>query len=253
MKVAAVQYAPKFKDADANIKTMTVLVRAAASHGAKLIVLPELATSGYSFMSVEEARPFAEVLTEPKHEGAGDRKTNSMGAMTDLASELDVAIAWGLVEEDPGTRSLYNSQVLTLPSGQWVSYRKINRWGNDLIWAKKGDKSPPIVEHQGKRIGLLICRDIRDKEASSADDIYEPGDADIIAYSSNFGDGGFPAVSWVDFAEDNKVWVVVSNRYGQERNNDFGEGGICVISPAGDISCDGLTWNQPCVVYASVP
>jgi predicted amidohydrolase len=176
----------------------------------------------------------------------------SMTVMGALAKKYQVAIAWGVLEKDFRSGKLYNSQVLMLPAQTFVSVSKLNRWGNDFLWAEAGTSSPPIVDFMGKRIGLLICRDIRNK-SSGFTDFYEKGDADIVCFSSNFGDGGFPSTTWMDFAIDNKVWLIVSNRYGQETCNNFGEGGICVIAPSGKVYCDGLQWDAPCIVYADIP
>jgi predicted amidohydrolase len=139
--------------------------------------------------------------------------------------------------------------VLALPNGDLSFYAKVNRFANDFLWAEKGTKSPPVVDFQGRKVGLLICRDVRDK-APEWEEFYEPGDADIVAFSSNWGGGGFPATSWVTFAESNRTWLVVANRYGKEANNDFGEGGVCVVSPKGKIFCEGIKWGKPCIVYA---
>lgn len=248
MKVAVTQFAPVFKSYVENVQTAASLVTQAIKGGANLVVLPELCTTGYSFLSKDEAEPFAEVLGEPIQTG----HINSMTVMMGLAKRLNVAIAWGLVRKEAGTGELYNSQALVFPDGSWTSYDKINPWGNDFIWATEGRASPPIVAYLGRKIGLLICRDVRDK-APAWKDFYESGDADIVCFSSNFGDGGFPAVNWVEFAKGNKVWFAVSNRYGKEENNNFGEGGICVIEPSGKVHCDGLRWNQPCIVYADIP
>jgi predicted amidohydrolase len=162
-----------------------------------------------------------------------------------------MAIAWGFVEKDAGTSKLYNSQALVLPNGRYTTYAKVNRWGQDFIWASKGTASPPVIDYLGKKVGLLICRDVRDK-SPALDDFYEPGDANIVAFSTNWGDGGFPSNNWVSFAMNNKVWLIVANRYGREANNDFGEGGPCIISPKGEVHCEGLVWSQPCIVYAEV-
>lgn len=240
MRVAAVQFAPAFKEPTANLSQAAQMVMQAAKAGAQLIVLPELCTTGYSFQSVEEAFPFAEVLTD---------RGGSMAAMSQLANELKVAIAWGLVERDPESGDLYNSQVLMLPGSDWWSYRKVNLWANDFIWAKEGDGSPSVIPFGGKKVGLLICRDVRDK-SDTLSDFYEPGDADVVCLSANWGNGGFPATGWMKFARDNKTTLVVGNRYGQERNNDFGEGGVCVIGPKGKVYCEGLKWSGPCIVYA---
>jgi len=244
VKVAAIQLAPTFKAVDENIRTAAGLVAMAASAGAQLVVLPELCTTGYSFMSKAEAEPLAEVL---RPEGGG----RSFTTFQRLAAQLHVGVAWGVMERDPGTGKLYNAQCLVLSDGQYTSYRKVNLWGQDHIWATEGTGSPPILDFIGKKVGLLICRDIRDKSAN-IDDFYERGDADIVCFSTNWGDGGFPAVNWVTFAKKNKCWLVVANRYGQEANNNFGEGGTCVISPEGEIRCEGLVWSQACIVYAEV-
>lgn len=259
MKVAAVQFAPVFKDPKANIQQGLKLVSEAAQQGARLVVLPELCTTGYSFMSVEEAEPYAEIFSQKDPRGAQalvepplPNAPHSFTMFRLLSKSLKVAIAWGVMEKDPGTGKLHNAQAIVLPNGRWVSYRKVNLWGNDFIWATEGAGSPPILEFEDKKIGLLICRDVRDK-APAWEELYEPGDADIVAFSSNWGDGGFPSVNWVKFAKENQVFLVVGNRYGQEGPNNFGEGGVCVIEPCGKIHCQGLIWNKPCIVYADVP
>lgn len=248
MKVAAVQFAPAFKERDQNIREGARLIVEAARNGAHLVVLPELCTTGFSFMNEEEAREHAEQISDWQRAGG----PTSMEMFGGMARRLNVAIAWGVLEQDYGTGTLYNSQVLVLPSGQFISYRKVNLWGNDYLWAKAGTASPPITDYLGKKVGLLICRDVRDK-APAMDELYEKGDADIVCFSSNFGDGGFPSGHWVEFAKDNSAYLIVSNRYGQEANNNFGEGGICVIEPSGKVHCDGVVWNAPCIVYAEVP
>jgi predicted amidohydrolase len=253
MRIAAVQFRPEFsgpgdsfspnsKNRERNIQTLVELGTEAARGGAELIVFPELATTGYSFMSVAEAESQAEIV---------QARRGSVGAMLALAKRLGVGFVWGLVEKSPIVGKLHNSQVMALPDGTLVSYAKVNRWGQDLIWADEGVDSPPIVAFRGFNVGLLICRDIKDS-GSGLDDFYEPGDADIVAFSTNWGNGAFPSNRWVNFAKSNNTWLVVANRYGKEANNDFGEGGSCVVSPNGKVHCEGLRWSSPCIVYADI-
>lgn len=249
MRLAAVQFAPKFKAIDENLATARALVEEAVRNGAKLIVLPELCTTGYSFMSEADAAPYAEMISS--HMRAGSPK--SMAVFGDLARKHDVAIAFGVMEQDFGNGSkLYNSQVLILPNQEFWVNRKLNAWGNDYLWATEGTANPPIGEWMGKNIGMLICADVRGK-SDKIEEFYEAGDADIVCFSANWGDGGFPAGKWVRFAKDNRCTFVVSNRYGREANNNFGEGGICIIDPTGKVHCEGLRWNEPCVVYFDAP
>lgn len=247
MRVAAIQFAPGFKEKQKNLQRLALLVGQAAAGGAKLIVMPELATTGYSYMTKAEAELDAEVL--------GENPGTSFRIMQALASKHDVHLVWGMVEKDFGSGKLYNSQVYLEPTGYFESYRKINRWGNDYLWASSGKENPPVIRAEGLgglRVGLLICRDVRDKVNDSWSNLYSAGDADVVAFSSNWGDGGFPAVSWMDFASDNRCHFIVSNRYGQEGPNNFGEGGSCIISPDGEVSCQGLIWSQDCIVFGDV-
>lgn len=266
MKCAAIQFAPEFKRPRENLLKAGRLVVEAAKNGAKLVVLPELMTTGYSFLSPEEAEPFAEVPSLIKQEDPLSlaRMGWSIGHMGLLASKLGVKIVWGFVEKDTGTNKIYNSQAFiewdpadkSVAGAYVATYRKINRWGNDFIWASSGESNPPVVrtviDGQEWKIGLLICRDVRDKKNDKWNSFYEPGDADVVAFSANWGDGGFPAVSWMDFVEENKATIIVSNRYGKETCNNFGEGGTCVIETNGKVHCSGLKWNEDCIVYADI-
>ena len=241
MLTAAIQFAPVFREPEGNLRVAAEMVTRAASEGAKLVVLPEMCTTGYSFMSRAAAEPFAEVFESGR----------SFQVFHELAIKLDVGVAWGFMRREPGTGQLFNSQGLVLPNGRFAFYDKINHWGQDHIWAAEGTGSPPILNYLGSKVGLLICRDVRDK-APAWDEFYEPGDADVVVFSTNWGDGGFPSVKWVTFARQNKCWLVVGNRYGREANNNFGEGGPCVISPEGEVHCEGLVWSQPCTVFAEL-
>jgi len=180
----------------------------------------------------------------------------TMRVMRKLAEGFGVHLVWGMVEEDPGTKLLHNTQVLLSPDGYFTSYRKINRWGNDFLWAAPGQTNPPVsrlkIGGQEVKVGLLVCRDIRDKKDDKWNDFYEKGDADIVCLSANWGNGGFPAVAWMDFVEDNGASLIISNRYGKETCNDFGEGGICLIGTDGLVQTEGLRWDRDCIVVGDL-
>lgn len=264
LRVAAVQMAPIWGDKQASLSKAAMLVKKAAGKGAQLVVLPELCVVGYSHMSRRAAEPLAEdVWAFRSEEGKVPSPPTSMAVMHALARKLKVTIVWGLIEKDPGTGDLYNSQVFMDPSGYYTSTRKVNPYGNDYLWATKGISNPPIVQKAGpfketdgsfrsRKVGLLICRDIRNKVDDTWTSFYQPGEADIVCFSSNWGDGGFPSSTWVDFATENKTTLIVSNRYGQEQNNNFGAGGSCIITPDGKVHIDGLKFWSDCIVTAEV-
>lgn len=252
MRVAAVQFKPKLKDPRTNLQRMVELATQAAEKGARLVVFPELAVSGYSFMSKQDAEGFAETLQNP---GQGARSP-SLVIMRALARKLDIHLIWGVLERSVGTDNLFNSQVLMCPDGEFETYSKINLFANDFLYVTSGKRNPPIrnivVDGSPYKVGLLICRDIRDRATDNGPSFYEPGDADIVCLSSSWGDGGFPATSWIEFAKTNRTNLLVSNRYGQELNNNFGEGGICLIRPTGAVDCAGLEWSKDCIVFGDV-
>ncbi len=258
MKIAVLQFAPRWGDKATNLRNLVDLMVRAAKAGAKVVCAPELATTGYSFQGVSDARGVAEVI-HPTEPGAMTLKL-----MQSLAKQLRVYLSWGMVEVGIGTGNLHNSQVLVAPDGTWVSYAKICLWGDDLLWATEGRSNPPIMRTiiDGKewKIGLLICRDVRDKKDDHWDSFYQKGDADLVLMASNWGEGGFPATAWMDFVKDNNTALCVANRYGEEgpKPNKFGGGGSCIITPKNDkdhpngVHCDGLLWNQDCIIYADV-
>lgn len=243
---------PILKDRVGNLRRAAVLVKRAAAAGAKLIVLPELCTTGYSFMSREDAEPFAETLTFP----TDPQQYSSLAVFRALARRYDTHIVWGVMERSAATGNLFNSQVLMCPDGSFETYAKICPYGNDYIWATMGCSNPPIrrvtVDGVERRLGLLVCRDVRDKKDDNWKSFYEPGDADIVCLSANWGRGAFPAHAWIDFARDNRTTLVVSNRYGLEVPNDFGFGGVCIVYQDGRVHCQGLLWEKDCIVYGEV-
>jgi len=255
MLVAAIQFCPSFKEVRRNLQKLVSLVMQAGEERAKITVLPELCLTGYSFMSKKEAESFAEIINDFKPQNKGN-PNSSMDVFYALAHKYDMHIVWGLVEKDNGSKNLFNSQVLMCPDGSFETYRKINRFSADFLWASEGRANPPIrkIKVNGKtyKVGLLICRDVRDKKDDTWKSFYEKGDADIVVASTNWGRGAFPANAWMDFVKENDTTLIISNRYGKETPHDFGDGGVCVISSDQKVQCEGLVWNQDCIVFGQI-
>ncbi len=62
VRVACIQMEPRFGDTATNVAHSVELIERAADGGAKLIVLPELANTGYVFETREEAFALAETI-----------------------------------------------------------------------------------------------------------------------------------------------------------------------------------------------
>ena len=64
-RVAAIQFEPTLGEKEKNVARLLQLVEEAATHDAKLIVLPEIATTGYCWQSRAEIAPHVEPIPGP--------------------------------------------------------------------------------------------------------------------------------------------------------------------------------------------
>jgi len=202
MRIAALQFAPRRARPDANLARMRELVR---SVEADLIVLPELAASGYFFTSPEEARSCGE------RPGAGP----STAWMLETASRKNAVVIGGFLEDDG--RNLYNAALIATPNGAAHVYRKTHLFYREREVFAPGDTGFFVVEWGGVRIGTMICYDWRFPEASRSLALLG---ADVIAHPSNLvaaADVWGPTMS--TRALENKVIVVTANRHGSEQHD----------------------------------
>lgn len=169
--VAAVQCYSRFGDPQGNRKKLVRLVRRAASRGAKIVVLPETAVTGYLSADLKRTwqtggRTTSEGLkgVDPK-DAAETVPGASTKAFGKLADKLNIYLTVPLLEVDRKSGLYYNTSVLMGPDGRMlIHYRKRDPWP----WAERGWSSPgnlgnPVVETPFGRLGLLICYDIHDQ------------------------------------------------------------------------------------------
>src|SRR5215467_13375596 len=105
-RVAAIQYEPALGQKEKNVGDLLRLVEEAAQQGARLVVLPEMATTGYCWDDRAEIAPHVEPIPGPTTE-----------RFQQLAADYDCYIAIGLAEVDPATDVYYNSLALVGPQG----------------------------------------------------------------------------------------------------------------------------------------
>lgn len=145
--IACIQFEPKIGEVAANLDAIEEQVRKAHANGARLIVLPELADSGYVFDSAEELARLAQPIPEGQ----------SAQRLIALAAELDVHIVSGLAEIADGT--FYNSAMLCGPEGYIGTYRKMHLWYRENLFFEKGDLGLPVFDTPLGKIGIAICYD----------------------------------------------------------------------------------------------
>lgn len=239
--VAAVQLSPAVLDVRANLKDAQAMAFEAAAKGASVVVLPELAISGFTLRNSREA---AEVCQT--------KDGYQTQALAEVARKFGCHIVFGYVESSEG--KLYNSAATIGPLGVLESNaRKHNLYGNDYLWATPSDNIPETVITSAGRLGVLICRDVMNKYRDSYDfnaeqKFYRKGDADSIALLSNMQpDKAFPDSVWMEFVESNKNNLIISSRVGTERDLTF-KGGSCIVDKTGNLWSNGSNFDSPAVV-----
>src|SRR5438105_6394914 len=116
-RAAAIQYEPTLGEKEKNVCELLRLVEEAAKHEARLIVLPEMATTGYCWESRAEVAPHVEPIPGPTTE-----------RFQQLATRYGCYIVVSLAEVDPTTDVYYNSMALLGPDGLVGTYRKIHSY-----------------------------------------------------------------------------------------------------------------------------
>jgi predicted amidohydrolase len=217
--VAGIQFDPKIGLVRENRVRILSLIDEVAAQGAKLIVFPECALSGYVFDDIDEARMASERVPGP-----------STQAIAGTCKELGVYAIVGMLEDAGET--IYNSAVLCGPEGLVGVYRKTHLpfLGVDMMTGPGPD--PYRVFHTPiGRIGMLICYDLRFPEAARC--LALEG-ADIIAVPTNWPQGADTAPDFVAPARavENRVFVAAVNRAGEERGASF-IGKSQIVDPSG--------------------
>ncbi|MGE8656454.1 MAG: nitrilase family protein [Achromobacter sp.] len=212
--VASVQTAPVMGDVAANVARSIELVEQAAAQGARLVVLPELANTGYMFASRAEAHALAEAVPD----GPSSR------AWIALAQRLGIYLVAGIAERSGG--KLYNAAVIAGPDGYLGTYRKLHLWGDENLFFEPGDLGLPVFHTELGTLGVAICYDGWFPEVYR---LLALRGADIVAVPTNWvpmpgqtPDG--PAMAHalaIAGAHSNGLTLVCADRVGVERGQPF--------------------------------
>lgn len=223
MKVAAVQHDIAWEDRDATFARLRPQIAAAAGTGARIVLLTEMFSTGFSMRTDRTAEP----------EGGPSSQF--------LAAEAAAHGVWlgGSCPEvaAPGERP-YNTFVLAGPDGTQHRYRKIHRFaygGEDRSFSA-GDKRV-TVEVEGVRVSLFVCYDLR-----FADDWWAVApDTDAYLCVANWPDTR--RRHWqallVARAVENQAYVIGCNRVGRGGGKLDYAGDSAIVDPMGEVLASG--------------
>lgn len=224
LRIAACQAKLQCEDVSANINHTLELINTATDSGAELVVLPELANSGYKFKSKEE---LTDVISG----------TDAVSEWREKSAQKRCVIIAGYSEVEGG--AAYNRSII-IDNGKIVhTYTKLHLWNTEKDIFTPGVKAPEVIQTSVGRITTLICYDMEFPELVR---ILALQGAQLIAapvnWPSNFqsqnSQGAFSAelVRVMAAASTNRIWVAVADRSGLERGTDWLESSA-VVDPNG--------------------
>jgi predicted amidohydrolase len=244
VRVCGVQTDPGLGETDANAEVIRDRMSEAASGGARLVVFPEAALTGYVFDSREQAL-----------EGAVEAESPAVRSVRDACRELGVWTVFGAIERfrsgaGPDRDRLYNTAFLSSPSGELHRYRKVHTLclGVDRF-TTPGDEGFRVWELPFGRVGLNICYDGSFPESARALKLLG---AQLIVLPTNWPDLYLKTEQIRLRALENHVNYIAVNRVGTERGVVF-PGGSVAAGPRGELLAEGGSEPLSFVVEMDLP
>jgi predicted amidohydrolase len=245
VRVAAVQLASG-PETEENIERATMLVRRAASEGARYVQLPEYfnyrgPTSRYH--SVAEPVPGA--------------TTSRLGA---VARDLGITLHIGsLFEEAPGSEKSFNTSVVIAPNGEVIAtYRKVHLFDVNVPGGVEHRESRNIApgdrlvvaEAEGFSLGMSVCFDVRFPELYRA--LCLAG-ATVLAVPSSFA-VATGRVHWATLlrarAIENEAYVIAAAQAGTTSEGVSSYGHSMIIDPWGEVLAESTLDGEDVLVAA---
>jgi predicted amidohydrolase len=224
VKVATCQLELQIGELDANRAAAAAAITAAASQGAKIVVVPELTPSGYVFATAAEARALGEPADGP-----------TARQWTGLAAEHDLIVIGGFAElAADGT--LCNSAMLVDAGGVRAVYRKAHLWDAEADFFVPGDQPPPVIDTRYGRLSMMVCYDVEFPEWVRLPAL---AGADLLAVPTNWPAEPIPAgerpmvtVNVQAAAFTNRMFIAAACRAADERGVSW-VGGSIIAGPDG--------------------
>jgi len=218
------QLAPVIADLPANRELTCAAIEESIDAGAQVVVLPELATSGYVFESPAEARSVA--ITP---------QDGLFAAWSALAAKGSAVVIGGFCEPAPDG-GVFNSAALVDGTGVVAVYRKLHLWDSEKNFFTPGAQAPPILDTQFGRIAVIICYDLEFPELTRS--VALRG-ADLLVVPTNWPlvyrpEGERPPEVQIAIATArvNRMAVACCDRTGIERGQHW-TGGTTIINESG--------------------
>ncbi len=196
-RVGFYQFAPEFGAVSANLSKV---VTALSGVDADIIVLPELAFTGYYFQNREELATLAET----------PEASATIAALIQLCRDNNFHLVTGFAEK--AEDKIFNSALLINSEGIIQTYRKLHLFNTESEYFDPGDKPLQICNINGMKVGLMVCYDWAFPEVART--LALQG-ADLICHPSNL------VLPWCQQAMltrcmENGIFAITTNRTGSD-------------------------------------
>lgn len=237
IKVAAIQMDISLGNKKANIKNVLDLSKSAISKGAKLLVFPELFSTGFYY---EDLGLIAESEPYPTIE-----------ELATFSRENKCIIIGSIVEEHKSENgTTFTNMGFCLEDGKLVgTYNKTHPFGREKGYFTSGDLIEPIyLDKYDLTIGLQICYELRFPEIARK--LCLEG-AELLITIAEFPDP--KEEQWRMLvrsrAIEEQIFHIACNRSGNDPNSTF-FGNSMIIDPLGNILANAH--NDECIVIGEL-
>lgn len=215
MKVGFLQMEPMLGESPNNALQARILIDKAGDFD--LLVMPELANSGYNFKDKDHAFQHAEDIT----------KSHFLDILQKICSRRNCHIVTGFNERE-GDHA-FNSALLINKDGVVGKYQKIHLFNREQEYFRRGDYLSQVYQIGDAKVGMLVCYDWAFPEVWR---LLALKGADIIAHPANLIVRGGATKAVPAHARVNSFYVVTANRIGVETDLQF-TGGSTIVDPEG--------------------
>ena len=198
MQVGYFQFRPLFGKPGQNCKK---IVAAINDVDADLLVLPELALSGYYFADRAETIHYAE---DPAN-------SPRLDTLCELMHQKQMHMVIGFSEKQD--EQCFNSAALIGPNGIEHIYRKIHLFNEEKFCFDDGNIPFTVNTIKGARIGIMICFDWAFPEAMRT---LAVRGAQLICQPANLV-LTFCQETMFARSIENRVFIITANRYGEDK------------------------------------
>jgi predicted amidohydrolase len=218
LRVAATSPEIRLGEVAGNLQRIRAALQDAAAQDAQLIVVPELATSGYVFTDRSEA--------------AESSLTRDHPAWAELGETLPPGAVAVIGYAESSGDHLYNTAAVLTRDQRIGDYRKAHLWGAEAVLFERGTSAGALFDTPLGRLAVAICYDNEFPEVPRR---LALAGADVLALPVNWpllprptGERPPEIIQAMAAARSSRLATVIADRFGVERGVQWTAGSAVI-------------------------